>query len=38
VPKEVDYPFGYYMNIFGQTASIVGAAVSIVLLVVQVSK
>ena len=38
VPKTIEYPFGYYMNVIGQTAAIVGAAVSIVLLVVQVSK
>jgi hypothetical protein len=38
VPKEPERPFSYYMNILGQTASIVSVAVSIVLLVIQVNK
>jgi protein involved in polysaccharide export with SLBB domain len=38
VPKEPERPFSYYMNIIGQTASIVSVAVSIVLLVIQVNK
>ena len=38
VPKEHEYSFGYYMSIIGQTAAIVSAAVSIVLLVVQINK
>ena len=38
VPKEIERPFSYYMNIIGQTASIVSVAVSIVLLVIQVNK
>jgi polysaccharide biosynthesis/export protein len=38
VPKTHEYTFGYYMNIIGQTASILSAAVSIVLLVVQINK
>jgi polysaccharide biosynthesis/export protein len=38
VPKVPDRSFGYYMNIVGQTASIVSVAVSIVLLVIQVNK
>jgi len=38
VPKDPERPFSYYMNIIGQTASIVSVAVSIVLLVIQTSK
>lgn len=38
VPKEPERPFSYYMNIIGQTASIVSVAVSIVLLVIQSKK
>jgi len=38
VPKEIEHPFSYYMNIVGQTASIISVAVSIVLLVIQVNK
>lgn len=38
VPKETEYPFSYYMNIIGQTAAVVSAAVSIVLLVIQINK
>ena len=38
VPKELEYPFSYYMGIIGQTASIISVAVSIVLLVIQTNK
>jgi len=38
VPKEPERSFAYYMNIIGQTAAIVSAAVSIVLLVIQINK
>ena len=38
VPKEIERPFSYYMNIIGQTASIVSVAVSVVLLVIQINK
>ncbi len=38
VPKETERPFSYYMNIIGQTASIVSVGVSIVLLVIQSRK
>ena len=38
IPKDLERPFSYYMNIIGQTASIVSVAVSIVLLVIQVNK
>jgi polysaccharide export outer membrane protein len=38
VPKHPERSFGYYMNILGQTASIVGVAVSVVLLTIQLNK
>jgi protein involved in polysaccharide export with SLBB domain len=38
VPKVPEHPFGYYLNIIGQTAAIVSVAVSIVLLTIQTSK
>jgi protein involved in polysaccharide export with SLBB domain len=38
VPKEPDYTFGYYLNVIGQTATIVGVGVSLVLLVIQLNK
>jgi polysaccharide biosynthesis/export protein len=38
VPKTPDYPFGYWLSVVGQTASIVGAAISVVLLVHQLTK
>ena len=38
VPREIDRPFGYMMNIIGQTASVLSVAVSIVLLVIQLNK
>jgi len=38
VPKEPERSFAYYMNIVGQTASVVSVAVSIVLLVIQSKK
>ena len=38
VPKEVERSFSYYMNIIGQTASVISVGVSIVLLVIQVNK
>ena len=38
VPRVIEHSFGYYMNIIGQTASIVSVAVSIVLLAVQINK
>jgi protein involved in polysaccharide export with SLBB domain len=38
VPKEIERSFSYYMNIIGQTAAVVSAAVSIVLLVIQINK
>lgn len=38
VPKEIERSFAYYMNIIGQTASIVSVGVSIVLLVIQSKK
>jgi protein involved in polysaccharide export with SLBB domain len=38
VPKVPDHPFGYYLNIVAQSAVIVSAAVSIVLLVAQINK
>jgi protein involved in polysaccharide export with SLBB domain len=38
VPKETEYPFSYYMNIIGQTASVVSVGVSIILLVIQTQK
>ena len=38
VPKELERSLGYYMNIIGQTAAIVSAAVSIVLLVIQIKE
>lgn len=38
VPKVPEYPFGYYLNIVGQTAAIISVALSVVLLTVQLSK
>jgi len=38
VPKEPERSFAWYMNIFGQTASVISVAVSVVLLVVQLNK
>jgi protein involved in polysaccharide export with SLBB domain len=38
VPKEVERSFGYYMNIFSQTAAVITAAVSIALLWIQLRK
>jgi protein involved in polysaccharide export with SLBB domain len=38
VPKEIERPFSYYMNIIGQTASIISVGVSVVLLVIQINK
>ncbi len=38
VPKDLERPFSYYMNLIGQTASIVSVAVSIVLLAIQFNK
>jgi protein involved in polysaccharide export with SLBB domain len=38
VPKEPERPFTYYLNIVGQTASIISVAVSIVLLTIQAGK
>ncbi|MEW6510891.1 MAG: SLBB domain-containing protein [Bacteroidota bacterium] len=38
VPKEPERPFGYYLGIIAQSASVVSVAVSIVLLVIQVNK
>jgi len=38
VPKEPDKPFTYYLNIIGQTASILSVAVSIVLITIQLKK
>jgi protein involved in polysaccharide export with SLBB domain len=38
VPKEPERSFAYYMNIIGQTASVLSVAVSIVLLVIQTNK
>jgi protein involved in polysaccharide export with SLBB domain len=38
VPRKSEHSFAYYMNIVGQTASIVSVAVSIVLLVIQINK
>jgi len=38
VPKEPDKPFTYYLNIIGQTASIISVAVSIVLITIQLKK
>jgi protein involved in polysaccharide export with SLBB domain len=38
VPKEPERPFGYYLGIVAESAGIVSAAVSIVLLVIQVNK
>lgn len=38
VPKVPERPFGYYLNIIAQSASIVSVAVSIVLLVIQTNK
>jgi protein involved in polysaccharide export with SLBB domain len=38
VPKNPDKPSTYYLNIIGQTASIISVAVSIVLLTIQLKK
>lgn len=38
VPKTTEYPFGYYLSVFGQTAAIVGVAISAILLVNQLTK
>lgn len=38
VPRRVEHSFEYYMNIVGQTASIISVGVSIVLLVIQLQK
>jgi protein involved in polysaccharide export with SLBB domain len=38
VPKEPERSFAYYMNIIGQTASVLSVALSIVLLVIQSKK
>lgn len=38
IPKQPERPFGYYLGIIAQSASVVGVAVSIVLLVIQVNK
>jgi hypothetical protein len=38
VPKELQRSFAYYMNIIGQTASVIGVAVSLGLLVNQLTK
>jgi protein involved in polysaccharide export with SLBB domain len=38
VPKVPDRPFTYYLNIIGQTASIISVAVSIVLITIQLNK
>lgn len=38
VPRDPDRPFGYYLNIVAQTASILSLALSVVLLVVQINK
>jgi hypothetical protein len=34
----VEHNFGYYVNIIGQTASIIGVAVSLAILAVQLKK
>jgi protein involved in polysaccharide export with SLBB domain len=38
VPKTIEYPFGYWLSVVGQTAAIVGASVSLALLVHQLTK
>jgi Periplasmic protein involved in polysaccharide export len=38
IPKDIDKPSTYYLNIIGQTASIISVAVSIVLLTIQLKK
>jgi protein involved in polysaccharide export with SLBB domain len=38
VPKEYERPFGYYLGVIAQSAAIISAAVSIVLLVIQINK
>jgi protein involved in polysaccharide export with SLBB domain len=38
VPMVVEHNFGYYVNIIGQTASIIGVAVSLAILAVQLKK
>jgi polysaccharide biosynthesis/export protein len=38
VPREIERSFAYYMNILGQTASVVSVAVSVILLILQLNK
>lgn len=38
VPKDPEHPFGYYLGVVAQSAVVVSAAVSIVLLIIQVNK
>jgi len=38
IPKKIERSFGYYMNIFSQTAAVITAAVSIALLAIQLKK
>lgn len=38
VPKDYERPFGYYLGVIAQSAAILGAAMSIVILAVQLSK
>ncbi len=38
VPKEYERSFAYYMNIIGQTASVISVALSIVILAIQINK
>ncbi len=38
VPKEPERSFAYYMNILGQTAAVIGVAVSVALLTIQLNK
>jgi protein involved in polysaccharide export with SLBB domain len=38
VPQEIERTFAYYMTIFGQTASILSVAASIIILAVQLNK
>jgi protein involved in polysaccharide export with SLBB domain len=38
VPKEIERPFGYYLNIVGQTAAIISVGISLALLVIQTKK
>jgi hypothetical protein len=35
IPKETEYPFGYYLNIIAQAAAIISVAVSLVILTSQ---